>query len=276
VNCRDMDDVISSQSGTSVFGRLPSQHLVRCARCRSLTHLLDDVEAGDGVHPSESQLRHIQADIVTGLKPVRPLPPSSIFLFACAIILFSATVAGTLLLGTNGWHALTVTKRIAVFMTLAVSAVLLAVSMVRQMVPGSKHTIAPATLPFAILASLMFMMAATFRSRQESHFIAGGLMCVKNGLTYAIPAAFLLWLTLRRGAILFPKLIGAAAGGLAGLVGLSVLEVNCPNLNLFHILVWHEGAVMISSLGGALVGAVAESIDRSGSRKNLTAYDPAP
>ena len=139
--------------------------------------------------------------------------------------------------------------------------------MVRQMVPGSKHAFSPATLPFAIWAALMFMIAATFRSRQESHFIAGGLICMKNGLTYAIPGAFLLWLTLRRGANLFPKLIGAAAGGLAGLIGLSVLEVNCPNLNVFHILLWHGGVVLINSLGGALVGAAAESINRSRSQK---------
>jgi len=158
-------------------------------------------------------------------------------------------------------------QRTAVFNTLAASAVLLTVSMVRQMVPGSKHTFSPATLPLAILAGLMIMMAATFSSQRDSAFMASGLMCMKNGLTYAILAAFLLWLTLRRGAILFPKLMGAAAGGLAGLIGLSVLEVNCPNLNVFHILVWHRGVVLISSLGGALVGAAAESIDRSRSHK---------
>ena len=54
-----------------------------------------------------------------------------------------------------------------------------------------------------------------------------------------------------RGATLFPKLIGTVAGGLAGLVGLRVLEINRPNLNVFHILVWHWGVVLISSLAGA-------------------------
>ena len=152
-------------------------------------------------------------------------------------------------------------------MTLAASAILLAISLVRQIVPGSKHAFSPATLPLAILAGLMIMMAATFRSQQDSAFTASGLMCMKNGLTYAIPAAFLLWLTLRRGAILFPKLMGAAAGGLAGLIGLSVLEVNCPNLNVLHVLVWHAGVVLMSSLGGVLVGAVSESINRSGNQK---------
>ena len=80
-------------------------------------------------------------------------------------------------------------------------------------------------------------------------------MCMKSGLTYAIPAAFLFWLLVRKGAILYPKLIGAMAGALAGLIGLSVLEINCSNLNVFHILVWHWGVVLISSAAGALLGA---------------------
>ena len=153
-------------------------------------------------------------------------------------------------------------QRIAVFVTLAASAILLAMSIVREMVPGSKHAFAPAVLLVAILVVLMMVIAAAFRSQQESAFLASGVMCMKNGLTYSMPAAFLLWLILRRGVILYPKLIGAVAGGLAGLAGLSVLEVNCPNLNVFHILVWHGGVVAISSLGGALLGAAVESVER--------------
>jgi hypothetical protein len=269
VTCREMDDVISSYSESSVLGPQSAAHLVHCARCRSLTHVLDEAAAGDGLRPSESQLLRIQTDIAASLKPVRPLAQSRIFLFAQAIIFLFVAVGGALLLGTNGWHALTIAQRTAVFITLAASSALLGVSMVRQMVPGSKHAIAPATLPLTIFAALILMMAATFRWRQESGFIAGGLVCLKNGLTYTIPAAFLLWLTLRRGAILFPKLMGAAAGGLAGLIGLSVLEVNCPNLNVFHILVWHGGVVLISPLGGALIGALAEFIERSIGQKTL-------
>jgi hypothetical protein len=114
----------------------------------------------------------------------------------------------------------------------------------------------------AILVVLMMVTVATFRPQRESAFIAGGLMCMKNGLTFSIPAAFLLWFILRRGAILYPRLIGAVTGGLAGLAGLSVLEVNCPNLNAFHILIWHEGVVVIGCLGGALLGATVESVQR--------------
>ena len=260
MTCRDMDDAISSWSGDSLLDLEHSKHLTHCGRCRALTVLLDNADVG--FHLSERLLRRVQAGILEDLKPVRPLPPPRTLLLASAIVFLSVVAVGALLLGTTGWHVLNMLQRTAVFVTLAASAVLLANSMVRQMAPGSKHAFAPATLPIAILIALTLLIVATFRSQRESAFILGGLACMKNGVLFSVPAAFLLWLILRRGAFLLPKLIGAAAGGLAGLSGLSALEVNCPNLNVFHILVWHVGVVVIGSLGGALVGAAVESIQR--------------
>jgi hypothetical protein len=219
------------------------------------------------VPPPEAQLKRIQARIVENLKPIRPLAPSRFFLFACAIIFLCIVAIGATPFGMNGWGALSMGQRIAVFATLAASAVLLAFSMVGQMAPGSKYALAPAALPIAIMVALLIVITATFRSQTESAFVADGLACMKNGLTYSIPAAFLFWLLVRRGAMLFPKLIGAAAGGLAGLTGLSVLEINCPNLNVFHILVWHWGVVLISSAAGVLLGAAVEYIERRRSQK---------
>jgi hypothetical protein len=253
-----MDDVISSWSGDSLLESEHAKHLTHCGRCRALTVLLDNAEVG--FHLSERLLRRMQAGILKDLKPVRPLSPPPILLLACSIVFLSVVAVGALLLGTTGWNVLNMLQRTAVFAALAASAVLLANSVVRQMVPGSKHAFAPATLPIAILVALMLVIAAMFRSQRESSFVMGGLACMKNGILLSIPAAFLLWLILRRGALLLPKLIGASAGGFAGLSGLSVLEVNCPNLNGFHILVWHGGVVVIGSLGGALVGAAVESI----------------
>ena len=122
MTCRDMDDVISSHTENSALGQQSAAHLVHCAPCRSLTHLLDEVAADDRLRPSESQLLRIQTNIVAALKPVRRLPPSSVYLFACAVIFFSMAVAGTLLLGTNGWHAVTMAQRIAVFVTVSAEA----------------------------------------------------------------------------------------------------------------------------------------------------------
>jgi hypothetical protein len=258
VTCRDMDDAISSRAG--IIETQPAEHLLHCGRCRDLTRLLE--MADDGSRPPESLLRRIQGGILRDLKPIRPLASSRISLFWCAIVFLSVVAVGTLLFGTNGWNALSILQRIVVFATLAASAVLLAISIVRQMAPGSRPFVPSAVLPVAIMVVLMMVITAMFRSQQESAFLRSGAMCTKNGLRYSMLAAFLLWLILRRGAVLYPKLSGAVAGGLAGLAGLSVLEVNCPNLNAFHILVWHAGLVAVSSTGGALLGAAVESHQR--------------
>jgi hypothetical protein len=260
MTCRELDRVISSLSGSSLLPPEVAEHILGCEPCRSLVRLLN--ATGAIPVPSERQLRLIQAGMVENLKPVRPLPPSRIFLFAFALIFLSVVAVGSMLLGMNGWAVLSIEQKIAIFATLAASAVLLAQSIVQQMVPGSKHAVSPTTLPIAILVGLMLVMATLFRSEEESAFIANGLMCLRNGLVYSVPTAFLFWMLVRRGAILYPKLIGAAAGGFAGLIGLSVLEINCPNLNGYHILVWHWGVILITSLAGVALGAAADYIER--------------
>jgi hypothetical protein len=264
VRCRDIDNVLSSDCGDSVPPEA-AKHIAECDSCRTLMRFLDEI--GKTSLPSEDQLNRIQTGIVENLQPVRPFPSSGVFLFAFVIIFLCVVAVGVRNLGIGGWGALGVEQRMAVFMTLAVSALLLAGSIVRQMVPGSKHLLPPSPLPIAVLSILMLVIAASFRAHEESAFVANGMVCMTNGLTYSIPAGFLFWLLSRRGAMLYPKLVGAAAGGLAGLVGLSVLEVNCTNLNVFHILVWHWGVVLVSSLAGALTGGAVEYIERSRARK---------
>jgi hypothetical protein len=88
VTCRDMDDVIGSWTGDSVLEPQPAEHLVHCDNCRGLTLLLHQAGRG-GFGPSEILLRRIQARILENLKPIRPLAPSGILLFGCAIIFLS-------------------------------------------------------------------------------------------------------------------------------------------------------------------------------------------
>ena len=55
---------------------------------------------------------------------------------------------------------------------------------------------------------------------------------------------------------------GGVAAGPAGLVGVRVLEVNCANVNVFHVLVWHWGVIVIGSLAGLAFGALGERVER--------------
>jgi hypothetical protein len=45
-----------------------------------------------------------------------------------------------------------------------------------------------------------------------------------------------------------------AAGTLAGLAGVGMLELHCPNFQATHILVWHTAVVPVSAALGALLG----------------------
>jgi hypothetical protein len=200
--------------------------------------------------------------MIEDIRPVRSLPPAGLFLLAFALIFLSVVAGGAVRLGADGWEVLSVEQKVVTFAALAASATLMAVSMVRQMAPGSKEAISATVLPIGGFVVLMAAMGAVFRSEQELAFVANGLKCLRIGLQYSIPPIFLFWLLLRRGAVLFPGIAGAAAGGFAGLIGLSVLQISCPNLNTYHILVWHLGVILISALAGAGLGAAVGYFDR--------------
>jgi hypothetical protein len=259
VTCTDIDDLMTS-GPVNLLSRDAEEHIGRCKHCNGLVRMLQ--KADEAPLPLEGQVERIQAMIAARLRPVRPLAPARFFLGTCAIIFLSVVAIGVMPSGMEGWAALNGMQRIAVFATMATGAVLLAVSMIGQMVPGNKYALAPALLPVGVLTVLLIIISATFRPRAEPAFVESGLACVRRGLTYSVPAALLFWLLLRRGIILYPKLIGAAAGGLASLAGFSVLELTCPDVNLFHIVVWHWGVLLIGTASGALIGAAAEYIQQ--------------
>jgi hypothetical protein len=259
MTCRDIDALFDAAPGNLGTNLQVLEHLDQCRGCRALLGAFDEVEQAS---LPMTTLKPIEAKIVKNLKPVRPLPSLRFFLFVCATIFLGAVCVGATPFGMAGWHALSVAQRTGVFAALTASALLLAFSMVGQMVPGSKYALAPRVVPIVMLAAVLVVLAVEFHPRAEPAFVASGLVCLKNGLTYSIPAAALFWTLIRRGAMLAPKVIGAAAGGLAGLTGLTVLEINCTNLSVFHILAWHWGVVLISTVFGTLFGATVKQIRR--------------
>lgn len=265
MTCRGIDDVISARTKDSALPPEAAEHIAICERCRGLMRML--AETPEILPPSGTQVARIATRLIETLKPVRPLPSSRVLLCAVGVIFLAAAGVGALRLGVNGLSALSVDQKIAIFSTLTGGVLLLGLSIVRQMVPGSRHRLSPVGLPAVVLLSLALVIAVSLHPREERSFVATGIICLKNGLAYSVPAALLLWMLLRRGAVLFPKLAGAAAGGLAGLVGLSVLEVNCANVNVFHVLIWHWGVVLIGSLAGLAFGALAEQVERRSNRR---------
>ena len=202
------------------------------------------------------RLKQIEAAVVADLKPVRPLASEGAYLAGLAGIFIAICIVGVYILGQQGWHALSEFQKVAVFLPLAATIAILAFSTVRQMRPAAKYARSRALVSGTLFIVLLLMMAAVFHPVPETGFIRTCLVCFRTGMTYAIPAAFLFALVLWRGAALSPALTGAVAGGLAGLVGLTVLEIQCPNLNVYHIVVGHVSVTLVCVVLGAVFSSV--------------------
>ena len=258
MTCREIDNLIDTNRENLAAIPQITEHLKQCHGCRALMDALG--EARERAALPRTSLSRIESSILKNLRPVRPLPSLPILVFACATVFFGVVSSGAAAFGMTGWHALSPAQRTGVFTALAAGGLLLAFSMIGQMRPGSKYAVAPTSVPIISLATMLIIVVAMFRPRPESAFVHTGLICLKNGLTYSIPSFVLFGAIARFGAMLNPRVIGAAAGTLAGFAALAALELNCPNLNVFHRLVWHWGVVLISSGVGTLSGAIIEQL----------------
>ena len=69
------------------------------------------------------------------------------------------------------------------------------------------------------------------------------------------------WWVLRRGWVTHAAAAGLAAGVLAELAGVAMLELHCANLEALHVLVWHTLVVPVSGVAGAIVGWALRGCD---------------
>ncbi len=258
-HCADFDHALD-QGLRDMAETLPKEariHVAECQRCRALLHSLDEQPVF--IVP-ELPIKQLQETLLQDLRPVRPLAPNWVFLALFAAIFAVLLGIGILRLGTFGWEALTSLQRATVVTSLAASAVLLAFAAVVQMVPAARLRFPPAFGLMSVLVVLGIAFASVFRYEHDPHFIRVGMSCLTAGISYAILAAILFALVLRRGLVLRPALSGATCGMLAGLIGTSVLEMHCPILDVWHILTWHLGVCVLGAACGLLVGFLGSRI----------------
>jgi hypothetical protein len=260
MTCREVEQALamSNAKQTDILMQSVRGHIEDCESCRELVQAVE--LPFEDAQVSSGQIERLQAMIAGDLHPVRPLLPSWVFLLIFALIFVGLTYLGITYLGTPGWFVLMPVQKIAVLSTLAASASLLAFSLVRQMVPGEKPLLHTGLLPAGLFVLLCLVVASVFQIRTDPHFLRAGRACLQAGVPYAIPAGLLFWLILRRGAILSSRAVGAAAGMLAGLVSTTVLEVHCPNLNVWHILVWHVGIALSGLVAGLLIAVAGQVV----------------
>jgi hypothetical protein len=193
--------------------------------------------------------------IASPLRAVRPLAPSWVWVGAFLLVFAVVVLGGAALLGMYGLRALSSVELATVFAVVMAVACLTAVAAMREMIPAGGRRIAGVAL-LAAVAGLLGTFGLIFHDYGTQKFVPQGVACLRAGLTFAIPAALALCLLARRGFVLSLPAAGLAAGTLAGLAGIGVLEMHCPILNASHVMVWHVGVVVIGGTAGWLIGAV--------------------
>ena len=202
---------------------------------------------------SPALLESIADSIKPSMRPVRPMPPA--WLLTAGLILIAAAVAlaGAARAGFYGIERLTALERILIFPALVLLLWASAAEFVASKGPGSRRRIHPGVLLAISCLALMGVFAGVFRDYHTTHFVSAGIACLVAGLVHAIPVALLSWLLLRRGFAVNPVAAGAVAGTLAGLAGVTMLELHCPNFQVLHVLVWHTAVVPVAGAAGALL-----------------------
>jgi hypothetical protein len=207
--------------------------------------------------PDSAAILRAKASLPGSLAPVRPI--RSPWVFVCLFVAAFAAIAlcGALAFGIRGLPVLNMVRRAVIFPVVLAGAWIAAIASAREMRPAGGRAIGPVALTIGVLAPLA-AFAVLFHDYNFQNFVPEGVKCLLAGLACAIPAALVIFLLLRRGFILDYRAAGLAAGTLAGLAGIGMLELHCPILKAPHIMFWHVAVVWVSGIGGWVVGWIGQ------------------
>jgi hypothetical protein len=219
-------------------------------------------EAGPDVDPA--LLNRISESLGSSFQPVRALPPPWILASVLVLICTTVAVAGALILGAYGIRKMNAVEATLIFSMLSILVWLAARLCVAEVIPGSRLPIAPWLLVASGCIGLGVVFGLLFHDYRTAEFIAQGVPCLRAGLLHAIPASLAAWWILRRGFAVKPVAAGLATGTLAGLAGVAMLELHCPNFEAPHLMVWHIAVIPVSA---ALVALAAIGVQAFESRR---------
>jgi len=220
---------------------------------------IDDIlrQAG-GVQPGvdPALLERIKGSIGSSMQPVRPLPPAWILTGGLIFICAAIGAGGAMLLGPKGVQKMDALEIGLIFPALAVLVWLAARACVAEAIPGSPRPVAPWLLTVSGCTVLALVFALLFHDYGTERFVHQGMTCLVAGLAHALPASLAAWLLLSRGFAVNSGAAGLAKGFLAGLAGVSMLELHCTNFEAPHILVWHIAVLPVSAAAGMLAARI--------------------
>jgi hypothetical protein len=219
--------------------------------------LKQSAEARQDVDPA--LLNRISMSIGSGLRPVRALPPAWILEGGLFLVCGVVAVGAAIVLGPHGVQKMSAVERGLIFSVLSILIWLAATLCVSEVIPGSRRPMAPWLLVATGCIGLGAVFGLLFHDYRTERFVSQGLACLRAGLILALPASLAACWILKRGFAVNPVTAGLATGTLAGLAGVTMLELHCINFEAPHLMVWHIAVVPISGAIGALVAFMARA-----------------
>jgi hypothetical protein len=218
--------------------------------------------AGASANVDPALLQRISQSIGSSLPPVRPLPPSWVLVSGLMLVCAAVAVAGASILGLHGIRRMDAAKIGLIFPVAGVLIWLAATFSVREMIPGRPRRVASWVLPAVASFAWVAVFAFLFDDYGTDRFVHQGVVCLTAGLAMAIPAALAGYGVLRRGFAVNALAAGMTQGVLAGLAGVTMLELHCANFQAPHTMLWHTAVLPLSGAAGALLAWAARSRKR--------------
>ena len=228
------------------------RHLEACEHCRKVWEFPGGSSESDPA--TDEQHLEITRSITESLEPVTPVPGSRLLTLGFLLIFGLLSAAFVAWSGIRGTAAMGWAQFAGVLGIVGAAAFLLAFTLSREMVPGEKRLLTPARLFLVSLVPLFLTVFLLFPWESGNNPAPQSWHCFKAGCMFSLPAAGLVVLVLRRGAVLSLGVVGAGAGLLAGLVGVVVLHFGCGIPNAPHIALAHLGVPLIGAVIGGLMG----------------------
>src|SRR5689334_430779 len=174
---------------------------------------------GTEIPPDEQRLAEIRNRLTSRLTPVRALPSNAV-LIAFALAGFALIcLLGTMYGGQKGWHALNLVQTIVYFGVFLFLAVLFAIAVVDQLIPGARRRIRPAWLMGGGALLLVALAPVLFERFDVNRFVARGIHCVEFGTVCAAAGGLLSFFLIRRGGLTLLLVAAAMRGYLSGCRG---------------------------------------------------------
>ena len=208
--------------------------------------------------PADTVSRDVEHQIVQtiqgSLKPVSQLRSTAAVAAQLMIVFILISAAVVSRMKVVGFEVMSWPQLIGITTILSSGVVLLALSLAWQMRPGSLRRIPEWASVGILAAGLVVGIVLLFPWKTPDAFVVRGWRCLRTGLMLAVPVSLVFGFLVRRGAPLSLRLLGGTLGAIAGLVAVTVLQYTCDLQDIGHLLVWHGGVLVLSTLAGAVIG----------------------